>query len=266
MFTVGRNGCSTRCPKRSKTPNANPVLHGSNVYLDYWDPTHHYHNDWKALIDRFWRGRQHRRKQRRRRVRRRRAVHRHHQPAGLQPRRLPRLLHRHHALPDRRDVHRPPPAAKRKRLHIKADHLPDRRPDQSPPDAFIEAAQTSQGDEHGLLRPHAPRRRPCASTAAAQSGHCSTFEDHEQKATKTASAATTATSTPAASKAVATETVLYGVIPWTAGGWGDGQLAAEDRDRGSRMPGRRVQRLPTKRNGRKPQDRGRRPNRKNSKN
>jgi hypothetical protein len=31
-----------------------PVLHGSNVYVIYWDPTAHYHGDWKNVIDTFF--------------------------------------------------------------------------------------------------------------------------------------------------------------------------------------------------------------------
>ncbi|HEX3517893.1 MAG TPA: PKD domain-containing protein [Solirubrobacteraceae bacterium] len=31
----------------------NPVVHGSAVYAVYWDPTYHYHDDWKEKIDEF---------------------------------------------------------------------------------------------------------------------------------------------------------------------------------------------------------------------
>ena len=43
-------------PEPEKFDNAaeNPVLHESAVYAIYWDPTYHYHNDWKALIDGFF--------------------------------------------------------------------------------------------------------------------------------------------------------------------------------------------------------------------
>ena len=40
-------------PETFEDPGGNPVVHASNVYLIYWDPTYHYHNDWKALIDKF---------------------------------------------------------------------------------------------------------------------------------------------------------------------------------------------------------------------
>ena len=35
--------------------SGNPVLHGSAAYLIYWDPTFHYHDDWKEKIDEFMR-------------------------------------------------------------------------------------------------------------------------------------------------------------------------------------------------------------------
>ena len=69
-------------------------------------------------------------------------------------------------------------------------------------------------------------------------GHCSRLLGHRKKKkkkksskarpTNTASAATTPTSTRAVSKPVTPTTILYGVIPWTAGGVGDGQFAAKD--------------------------------------
>ncbi len=40
-------------PETFENPLGNPVLHGSNVFLIYWDPTYHYHDDWKELIDGF---------------------------------------------------------------------------------------------------------------------------------------------------------------------------------------------------------------------
>ena len=40
-------------PETFENPTGNPVLHGSSVYLVYWDPSNRYHNDWKALIDHF---------------------------------------------------------------------------------------------------------------------------------------------------------------------------------------------------------------------
>lgn len=35
--------------------SGNPVVHSSNTYAIFWDPTNHYHGDWQELIDRFLR-------------------------------------------------------------------------------------------------------------------------------------------------------------------------------------------------------------------
>ncbi|MHB8240743.1 MAG: PKD domain-containing protein [Solirubrobacteraceae bacterium] len=43
-----------KTPNEFSNKNGNPVLHGSAVYAIYWDPTYHYHNDWKEKIDEFF--------------------------------------------------------------------------------------------------------------------------------------------------------------------------------------------------------------------
>jgi hypothetical protein len=40
-------------PNEFKNSSGNPVVHGSAVYVIYWDPTYHYHDDWKEKIDEF---------------------------------------------------------------------------------------------------------------------------------------------------------------------------------------------------------------------
>ena len=35
-------------------PAGHPVLHSSNTYAIYWDPTDHYHGDWQGVIDTFF--------------------------------------------------------------------------------------------------------------------------------------------------------------------------------------------------------------------
>ncbi len=37
-------------------PEGNPVLHKNETYAIYWDPTDHYHGDWQHLIDTFFQG------------------------------------------------------------------------------------------------------------------------------------------------------------------------------------------------------------------
>jgi hypothetical protein len=41
-------------PKAYANPNGNPVLHGTNVYAVYWDPTDHYWSEWQSAIDEYF--------------------------------------------------------------------------------------------------------------------------------------------------------------------------------------------------------------------
>jgi hypothetical protein len=41
-------------PKTYANPNGNPVLHGTNVYAVYWDPTDHYWSEWQSAIDEYF--------------------------------------------------------------------------------------------------------------------------------------------------------------------------------------------------------------------
>jgi hypothetical protein len=41
-------------PAEYANPVGNPVLHHENMYAIYWDPTDHYHGDWQTVIDRYF--------------------------------------------------------------------------------------------------------------------------------------------------------------------------------------------------------------------
>jgi hypothetical protein len=41
-------------PKTFANPSGNPVLHGTNVYAVYWDPTDHYWSEWQNAIDEYF--------------------------------------------------------------------------------------------------------------------------------------------------------------------------------------------------------------------
>jgi PKD domain len=41
-------------PESFANASGNPVLHASNTYAIYWDPTDHYHGDWQHVIDGFF--------------------------------------------------------------------------------------------------------------------------------------------------------------------------------------------------------------------
>ncbi len=37
-----------------ENPEGNPVLHGAGTYVIYWDPTDHFHGDWQEVIDKYF--------------------------------------------------------------------------------------------------------------------------------------------------------------------------------------------------------------------
>jgi hypothetical protein len=41
-------------PEHFANPNGSPVLPANNTYAIYWDPTYHYHDDWEHVIDTFF--------------------------------------------------------------------------------------------------------------------------------------------------------------------------------------------------------------------
>jgi hypothetical protein len=46
----------TATARSFNNPEGNPVLHRNETYAVYWDPTDHYHGDWQHLIDTFFQG------------------------------------------------------------------------------------------------------------------------------------------------------------------------------------------------------------------
>ncbi len=38
-------------PTTYGNPAGNPVLHGTNTFAIFWDPTDHYHGDWQAQVE-----------------------------------------------------------------------------------------------------------------------------------------------------------------------------------------------------------------------
>lgn len=52
-FDKELNGTELTSPNEFANSLGDPVVHGSAVYAVYWDPTYHYHDDWKEKIDEF---------------------------------------------------------------------------------------------------------------------------------------------------------------------------------------------------------------------
>ncbi len=214
-------------PETFENPAANPVLHGSNVYVDYWDPTFHYHNDWKREIDRFWEA-----------VNQAEntgenvfAVDEQYTDISDVPA-YNRVDYRGsysdttpYPTAGCEDPHplNPEPVSKTKAITCLTDaqikaHL----------NSFIEAHKLSKGlsTVYYVLTP--PGVAVCLD-GGGESGHCSTFEEP----TSTESYENSFCSyhgdvNPSGLEAGNAETILYGVIPWSAGGWGDGHLSEED--------------------------------------
>jgi PKD domain len=50
---VGEETLESPSPTTYANPAGNPVVHGASTYAVYWDPTDHYHGDWQAGIDEY---------------------------------------------------------------------------------------------------------------------------------------------------------------------------------------------------------------------
>ena len=115
--------------------------------------------------------------------------------------------------------------------------------------SYIEANKLPKGMStvYYVLTPPAWR---CASTAEAPPDTARPMKKRK-KATKHSFCSYHGDINPGGLESGSPETILYGVIPWTAGGWGDGQLAAEDETRGSPNARTGDSTPPKKRNRRK---------------
>jgi hypothetical protein len=211
--------------------NGNPVLHGTNVYAVYWDPTAHYHGDWQEVIDHFL------------------------QSASRESNALNSVFAVDAQYTDLTNV----PAYNRMTfrgaytdttaypLSLCTDPHPlteykahgtgpiaclTDAEMQTELQAFIAANGLPRGMNtvYYLLTP--PGVTICLDGGTA-TGHCSDFattgtlteqkESHEHSFCSYHSDVN-----PGGLEAGDASTLLYGVVPWTVGGLGDGQLAAQD--------------------------------------
>ncbi len=224
-------------PEPEKFDNAaeNPVLHESNVYAVYWDPTAHYHNDWKAVIDGFFQqlgeasgatGDVF-------------AVDGQYTDATNVP------AYNHTAFRGAYTDTTPYPASKcadpraleENKVHkigplgcLTSQEVAEQL------EAFVSAHKLDRGMKtvYYMLTP--PGVTVCLD-AGGPAGHCSDFEatkeEFETQKFTTASFANSFCSyhadiNPGGLASGDANTILYGVIPWIAGGKGDGQLGFED--------------------------------------
>ncbi len=224
LFTVGEGGTFDPLPETFANANANPVMHGSNVYLDYWDPTNHYHNDWKQLIDKFVEG-----------------VNKDENSANVfsvdeqytditnEPA-YNRVDYRGSATDTTpypaSGCTDPKPLKEAKWSHIKAIACLTDAQIKAHLASYIEENKLPKGMStvYYVLTP--PGVAVCLD-AGGPTGHCSTHEETE-KSYEHSFCSYHGDVNPGAPEGGSAETILYGMIPWTAGGWGDGQLAAVD--------------------------------------
>jgi hypothetical protein len=226
-------------PEKFANPAGNPVVHASNIYAIYWDPTDHYHGDWQSVIDGFLRG------------------------VGTQTSSLSSVFAVDAQYTDSSNV----PAYNRETFRgaipdtnaYPTAGCTDPRPltkyeaHHTYPLGCVTDEQIHQELQsfivaHGLptgmntiyyvLTP--PGVAVCLDAGGA-GGHCSDFEATELEEAEenvvTASYKKSFCSyhsdlNPGGLATGDANTVLYGVIPWVAGGLGDGQLAAVDQTRG----------------------------------
>lgn len=226
----------------------NPVVHGSNVYAIYWDPTDRYHGDWQEIIDGFL----HNAAGEANSLRNLFAVDEQYTDQTNVPA-YNRISFRGAytdttAYPIALQCSDPHPLHEYARYQTKAIACLTDTQMQTELQSFITSHSLPRGMNtiYYLLTP--PGVTVCLDAGGA-SGHCSDFaqssEEEELHLSEAASApglfhvfegesyehgfcSYHSDINPDLTTTGDANTVLYGVIPWTAGGLGDGQLAARD--------------------------------------
>ncbi len=226
IFSVAEGSVFDPLPETFENPDANPVLHGSHVYLDFWDPTNQYHNDWKALIDKFAES-----------INSDEngldnvfAVDEQYTDISDQPA-YNRVQFRGSytdttPYPTSGNCTDPKPLEEAKRQHIKAITCLTDVQIKTHLNEFIEEHKLPKGMStvYYVLTP--PGVSVCLDSGGA-SGHCSSFAA-TVKSFEHSFCSYHGDVNPGSPESGGTETILYGVLPWTAGGVGDGQLAGLD--------------------------------------
>ncbi len=206
-------------------------MHSSNVYLDFWDPSFHYHGDWKTLIDGFMEN-----------VNKEEntgadvfSVDEQYTDKSNEPA-YNRVTYKGSYVDTT-----PYPSSGCEDPHpLKTDLVSKVGPLACLTDVqirehlkfFIEQHHLPRGMNtiYYILTP--PGVGVCLDSGGPK-GHCSSFAETEEKketeeSKKNSFCSYHADINPSGLESGEESTVLYGVIPWTAGGWGDGQLNEED--------------------------------------
>jgi hypothetical protein len=223
-------------PKSYANPAGNPVLHGTGVYAVYWDPTDHYWSEWQNAIDSY--------------------LHN----AGASAGSLATVFSVESQYTDKSN--RPASEAQNfKGAYVDYHAYPssgctDPQPfalvDQiglefegTPTAVCLTSAQMAGeleafialhglpkglGNVYYLLTP--PGVTVCLDSGKA-TGHCSDFAEGNNESYENSFCSYHADVNPGGLSTGSANTIVYAVIPWTAGGYGDGDLT----NAGDRRPG-----------------------------
>ncbi len=219
-------------PKTYANPAGNPVLHGTGVYAIYWDPTDHYWSEWQAGIDGYF------------------------EQAGADSGALSTVFavdgqytdksnrpavysqnfkgayDDYHAYPTPGCVD-PEPFEAVDQIGLTLEGAPTpvcltSAQISSELEAFIAANKLPKGlgTVYYLLTP--PGVTVCLDSGKA-TGHCSDFSESSEESYDNSFCSYHGAINPGGLASGDGNTILYGVIPWTAGGYGDWDLTEADR-------------------------------------
>ncbi|HTY97800.1 MAG TPA: hypothetical protein VMB91_12215, partial [Solirubrobacteraceae bacterium] len=209
-------------PETFANPAGHPVLHGSNVYVVYWDPTNHYHNDWKALIDGFLEN-----------VNTEEnsganvfAVDEQYTDTSNEP-----AYNRLNYRGSYTDTTPYPTAGCTDPNPLKEWPFFHTKPITCLTNAQVKAQLETFITQHSLPKGMStvyyiltPPGVGVCLDAGGETGHCSDFGKSEESY-EDSFCSYHGDINPGGTETGDANTILYGVIPWIAGGWGDGQLA-----------------------------------------
>jgi hypothetical protein len=221
-----------RLPKSYANPTGNPVLHGTGVYAIYWDPTDHYWSEWQNAIDTYL------------------------QSAGAASGSLSAVFAVDSQYTDKSnrpasyaqtyksaytDTHAYPASGCEDPNPFLAEDQIGREFGGAPTAVCLTSAQLAVELEafislHGLpkglgnvyymLTP--PGVTVCLDGGKA-TGHCSDFAEGSAASYEKSFCSYHADINPGGLPTGDASTIVYAVIPWTAGGFGDGDLRKNDR-------------------------------------
>jgi hypothetical protein len=220
-----------RAPESYENPSGNPVLHGTGIYAVYWDPDDEYWSEWQNLIDTYF------------------------QSAGAASGSLSSVFADDAQYTDRSNqpasyaqtfkgaytyTHAyPASGCEDPNPFAPKDQIP-REHGGAPTAVCLTSAQVASALEAFLAMEHLPKGlgnvyymlTPPGVTICTDggkiTGHCSDYEGLSAESYEHSFCSYHADINPGGSATGSANTVVYAVIPWTAGGYGDNDLVGSD--------------------------------------